>query len=49
MCFLLLQYVEKLSNLKHIEVKPGGGAEFEFEMSLKDPNVKIFLFKVRMV
>uniref|UniRef100_A0A8C7VCE5 Immunoglobulin like and fibronectin type III domain containing 1, tandem duplicate 3 n=1 Tax=Oncorhynchus mykiss TaxID=8022 RepID=A0A8C7VCE5_ONCMY len=39
------KYVEKLSNLKHIEVKPGGGAEFEFEMSLKDPNVKIFLFK----
>ncbi|XP_029630310.1 immunoglobulin-like and fibronectin type III domain-containing protein 1 isoform X1 [Salmo trutta] len=39
------KYVENLSNLKHIEVKPGGGAEFEFEMSLKDPNVKIFLFK----
>uniref|UniRef100_A0A4W5R292 Immunoglobulin like and fibronectin type III domain containing 1, tandem duplicate 3 n=1 Tax=Hucho hucho TaxID=62062 RepID=A0A4W5R292_9TELE len=39
------KYVENLSNLKHIEVKPGGGAEFEFDMSLKDPNVKIFLFK----
>ncbi|KAL0978793.1 hypothetical protein UPYG_G00175290 [Umbra pygmaea] len=39
------KFIEKLSNLKHIEVKPGGGAEFEIEMSLKDPNVKIFLFK----
>ncbi|KAM6980873.1 immunoglobulin-like and fibronectin type III domain-containing protein 1 [Aplochiton taeniatus] len=37
--------VEKLCNLKPIEIKPGGGAEFEFEMSLKDPRSKIFLFK----
>uniref|UniRef100_A0A3B3DI46 Immunoglobulin like and fibronectin type III domain containing 1, tandem duplicate 3 n=1 Tax=Oryzias melastigma TaxID=30732 RepID=A0A3B3DI46_ORYME len=37
--------VEKLCNLKPIELKPTGSAEFEFEMSLKDPNSKIFLFK----
>uniref|UniRef100_A0A8C6LQM2 Immunoglobulin like and fibronectin type III domain containing 1, tandem duplicate 3 n=1 Tax=Nothobranchius furzeri TaxID=105023 RepID=A0A8C6LQM2_NOTFU len=28
-----------------IELKPTGAAEFELEMSLKDPNSKIFLFK----
>lgn len=39
------QYIEHLSNLKHIEVKTPGCAEFEFEMDLKDPNAKIFLFK----
>uniref|UniRef100_A0A3P9AH58 Ig-like domain-containing protein n=1 Tax=Esox lucius TaxID=8010 RepID=A0A3P9AH58_ESOLU len=39
------KFIEQLSNLKHIEVKPGGGAEFEIEMSLKDPNLKVFLFK----
>ncbi|KAM9759805.1 immunoglobulin-like and fibronectin type III domain-containing protein 1 [Menidia menidia] len=37
--------VEKLANLKPIELKPDGGAEFELEMSLKDPTSKIFLFK----
>ncbi|XP_034061604.1 immunoglobulin-like and fibronectin type III domain-containing protein 1 [Gymnodraco acuticeps] len=37
--------VERLCNLKPIELKPGGGAEFELEMSLKDPTSKIFLFK----
>ncbi|XP_011473308.1 immunoglobulin-like and fibronectin type III domain-containing protein 1 [Oryzias latipes] len=37
--------VEKLCNLKPIELKPTGSAEFEFEMSLKDANSKIFLFK----
>ncbi|XP_037535708.1 immunoglobulin-like and fibronectin type III domain-containing protein 1 [Nematolebias whitei] len=37
--------VEKLCNLKPIELKPSGAAEFELEMSLKDPNSKIFLFK----
>ncbi|MED6240263.1 hypothetical protein ATANTOWER_018415, partial [Ataeniobius toweri] len=37
--------VEKLRNLKPIELKPNGAAEFELEMSLKDPNSKIFLFK----
>ncbi|KAA0712681.1 EEF1A2-binding protein 1 [Triplophysa tibetana] len=39
------QFVEHLSNLKHIEVKTPGCAEFEFEMDLKDPNARIFLFK----
>ncbi|KAM4583488.1 immunoglobulin-like and fibronectin type III domain-containing protein 1 [Fundulus diaphanus] len=37
--------VEKLCNLKPIELKPTGAAEFELEMSLKDPTSKIFLFK----
>ncbi|KAM4741230.1 LOW QUALITY PROTEIN: immunoglobulin-like and fibronectin type III domain-containing protein 1 [Anableps anableps] len=37
--------VEKLCNLKPIELKSNGAAEFELEMSLKDPNSKIFLFK----
>uniref|UniRef100_H2LSF2 Immunoglobulin like and fibronectin type III domain containing 1, tandem duplicate 3 n=1 Tax=Oryzias latipes TaxID=8090 RepID=H2LSF2_ORYLA len=39
------QQKEKLCNLKPIELKPTGSAEFEFEMSLKDANSKIFLFK----
>ncbi|XP_062853501.1 immunoglobulin-like and fibronectin type III domain-containing protein 1 [Trichomycterus rosablanca] len=39
------QYVEYLSNLKHIEIKNSGCAQFEFEMDLKDPNAKIYLFK----
>lgn len=38
--------VEKLSNLKPIELNASGGAEFELEMSLKDPTSKIFLYKV---
>lgn len=38
--------MEKLCNLKPIELKPTGAAEFELEMSLKDTNSKIFLFKV---
>lgn len=28
-------------------MREDGGAEFEFEMSLKDPSSKIFLYKVR--
>ncbi|XP_067116541.1 immunoglobulin-like and fibronectin type III domain-containing protein 1 [Osmerus mordax] len=39
------KFIEQLSNLKPIEIKPGGGAQFEFEMTLKDPNSKLFLFK----
>ncbi|XP_051754091.1 immunoglobulin-like and fibronectin type III domain-containing protein 1 [Ctenopharyngodon idella] len=39
------QYIEHLSNLRHIEIKTPGCAEFEFEMDLKDPNARIFLFK----
>ncbi|KAM9859304.1 immunoglobulin-like and fibronectin type III domain-containing protein 1 [Aulostomus maculatus] len=37
--------VERLCNLKPIELKENGGAEFELEMSLKDPLSKIFLYK----
>uniref|UniRef100_A0A671PEM8 Immunoglobulin-like and fibronectin type III domain-containing protein 1 n=1 Tax=Sinocyclocheilus anshuiensis TaxID=1608454 RepID=A0A671PEM8_9TELE len=39
------QYIEHLSNLRHIEIKMPGCAEFEFEMDLKDQNARIFLFK----
>ncbi|XP_067316389.1 immunoglobulin-like and fibronectin type III domain-containing protein 1 [Pseudorasbora parva] len=39
------QYIEHLSNLRHIEIKTPGSAEFEFEMDLKDPTARIFLFK----
>uniref|UniRef100_A0A673MAY8 Immunoglobulin-like and fibronectin type III domain-containing protein 1 n=1 Tax=Sinocyclocheilus rhinocerous TaxID=307959 RepID=A0A673MAY8_9TELE len=39
------QYIEHLSNLRHIEIKTPGCAEFEFEMDLKDQNARIFLFK----
>ncbi|KAJ3602957.1 hypothetical protein NHX12_030701 [Muraenolepis orangiensis] len=39
------QVVERLCNLKPIAMKDDGGAEFEIEMSLKDPTSKIFLFK----
>ena len=45
--FNFLQVVERLCNLKPIELKTNGAAEFELEMSLKDPMSKIFLFKVR--
>ncbi|XP_029287841.1 LOW QUALITY PROTEIN: immunoglobulin-like and fibronectin type III domain-containing protein 1 [Cottoperca gobio] len=37
--------VERLCNLKPIVLKADGDAEFELEMSLKDPTSKIFLFK----
>uniref|UniRef100_A0A8C9SEC6 Immunoglobulin like and fibronectin type III domain containing 1, tandem duplicate 2 n=1 Tax=Scleropages formosus TaxID=113540 RepID=A0A8C9SEC6_SCLFO len=39
------QYVENITNLKPIEIKRDGRAEFEFDMELKDPNSNIFLFK----
>lgn len=45
--FQLIQVVERLCNLKPIALKDDGDAEFELEMSLKDPSSKIFLFKVR--
>ena len=45
--FYLLQVVERLCNLKPIEIRDDGGAEFELEMSLKDPASKIFIYKVR--
>lgn len=41
------QYVEYLSNLRHIEINTPGCAQFEFEMDLRDPNAKILLYKVR--
>uniref|UniRef100_A0A3B4YZD7 Immunoglobulin like and fibronectin type III domain containing 1, tandem duplicate 3 n=1 Tax=Stegastes partitus TaxID=144197 RepID=A0A3B4YZD7_9TELE len=37
--------VERLCNLKPIELRDDGGAEFELEMSLKDTSSKIFLYK----
>ncbi|XP_054641409.1 immunoglobulin-like and fibronectin type III domain-containing protein 1 [Dunckerocampus dactyliophorus] len=37
--------VERLCNLKPIEMKGNGGAEFELEMSLRDPTSRIFLYK----
>eukprot|EP00063_Salmo_salar_P014441 XP_013989276.1 PREDICTED: immunoglobulin-like and fibronectin type III domain-containing protein 1 isoform X5 [Salmo salar] len=39
------KFVEKLQNLKHIEVKTDGSAEFELDMELKNPNSQVFLFK----
>ncbi|KAF7711540.1 hypothetical protein HF521_000551 [Silurus meridionalis] len=39
------QYIEYLSNLRHIQIKTPGCAQFEFEMDLRDPNAKIFLYK----
>ncbi|MCI4375310.1 hypothetical protein PGIGA_G00107990 [Pangasianodon gigas] len=39
------QYIEYLSNLRHIEIKTPGCAQFEFEMDLRDPSSKIFLYK----
>ncbi|XP_049335126.1 immunoglobulin-like and fibronectin type III domain-containing protein 1 [Astyanax mexicanus] len=37
--------VEKVENVKQIEVRTSGNAEFELDMKLKDPNSKIFLYK----
>ncbi|XP_078026390.1 immunoglobulin-like and fibronectin type III domain-containing protein 1 [Epinephelus lanceolatus] len=37
--------VEQLENVKQIEVKPSGRAEFGFDMKLHDPNSAINLFK----
>ncbi len=42
----LLQVVEKLENVKQIEVKPNGRAEFSMDMKLWDPNSTITLYKV---
>ncbi|KAK2857886.1 hypothetical protein Q7C36_005805 [Tachysurus vachellii] len=39
------QYIEYLSNLRHIDIKTPGCAQFEFEMDLRDPNAKILLYK----
>ncbi|XP_060925116.1 immunoglobulin-like and fibronectin type III domain-containing protein 1 [Limanda limanda] len=37
--------VEKLEDVKQIEVKPGGRAEFGFNMKLVDPNSAIHVYK----
>ncbi|MED6236056.1 hypothetical protein ATANTOWER_003834 [Ataeniobius toweri] len=37
--------VENLENVKQIEVKPTGRAEFSFDMKLRDPNSAINLYK----
>ncbi|MCJ8729439.1 hypothetical protein PDJAM_G00106340 [Pangasius djambal] len=39
------KYVEKVENMKPIEVKPNGKAGFELEMKLKNPKSKIYLYK----
>uniref|UniRef100_A0A8C2L5L2 Immunoglobulin like and fibronectin type III domain containing 1, tandem duplicate 1 n=1 Tax=Cyprinus carpio TaxID=7962 RepID=A0A8C2L5L2_CYPCA len=43
------RFIQYLSNLKPIEVKSEDAASFELEMVLKDPNSRIFLYKVRTV
>uniref|UniRef100_A0A4W5R209 Immunoglobulin like and fibronectin type III domain containing 1, tandem duplicate 2 n=1 Tax=Hucho hucho TaxID=62062 RepID=A0A4W5R209_9TELE len=43
--YYTLWVVEKLENLKHIEVKADGSAEFELDIELKNPNSQVFLFK----
>ena len=42
----MVQVVENLENVKQIEVKPNGRAEFGLDMKISDPNSKIELFKV---
>lgn len=42
----VLQVVEKVDNMKPIEINTSGRAEFEFDMKLNDPNSKIFVYKV---
>lgn len=42
----VLQVVEKIDNMKPIEINTSGRAEFEFDMKLHDPNSKIFVYKV---
>uniref|UniRef100_UPI00398F2372 immunoglobulin-like and fibronectin type III domain-containing protein 1.1 n=1 Tax=Pristiophorus japonicus TaxID=55135 RepID=UPI00398F2372 len=38
-------YVESISNLKRVEVKSSGSASFGFDMELKHPSLKIYLYK----
>ncbi|XP_078277083.1 immunoglobulin-like and fibronectin type III domain-containing protein 1 [Rhinoraja longicauda] len=38
-------YVKSIANLKHIETKADGSANFGFDMELKNPNLTIFLYK----
>lgn len=44
--FYVLQVAENVDNIKQIEVNTSGKAEFEFNMTLKDKNSKIYLYKV---
>ncbi|KAI7808166.1 putative immunoglobulin-like and fibronectin type III domain-containing protein 1, partial [Triplophysa rosa] len=37
--------VEKVDNMKPIEINTSGRAEFEFDMKLNDPNSKIYVYK----
>nr|XP_057910933.1 immunoglobulin-like and fibronectin type III domain-containing protein 1 isoform X1 [Doryrhamphus excisus] len=37
--------VQNLENVKQIEVKPNGRAEFSLDMTLLDPNSKVYLYK----
>ncbi|XP_061074691.1 immunoglobulin-like and fibronectin type III domain-containing protein 1 [Conger conger] len=39
------EFIENLSKLKHIEIKPSGLAEFEFSMDLTNPQHQVFLYK----
>ncbi|KAM4741229.1 immunoglobulin-like and fibronectin type III domain-containing protein 1 [Anableps anableps] len=41
--------VENLENVKQIEVKPTGRAEFSFDMKLRDPNSEVHLYKDGMM
>lgn len=38
--------VQNIDNMKQIEVKTSGRAEFEFDMKLKDQNSQMYLYKV---
>ncbi|XP_072886513.1 immunoglobulin-like and fibronectin type III domain-containing protein 1 [Hemitrygon akajei] len=38
-------YLKYIGNLKHIETKADGSANFGFDMELKNPNLNIFLYK----
>uniref|UniRef100_A0A3Q2D280 Immunoglobulin-like and fibronectin type III domain-containing protein 1 n=1 Tax=Cyprinodon variegatus TaxID=28743 RepID=A0A3Q2D280_CYPVA len=40
---------ENLDNVKQIEVKPSGNAEFSFDMKLRDPNSSVNLYKDGMM
>ncbi|XP_066108830.1 immunoglobulin-like and fibronectin type III domain-containing protein 1 [Saccopteryx bilineata] len=41
----MAQYIDDLSNLRHINVTKDGVAVFELDLELKDPESKIYLYK----
>ncbi|XP_038134422.1 immunoglobulin-like and fibronectin type III domain-containing protein 1 [Cyprinodon tularosa] len=41
--------VESLDNVKQIEVKPSGNAEFSFDLKMRDPNSSVNLYKDGMM